>query len=408
MAKTRWYNPLTWRMFGYNDPKTGDYVEVDMSVGGKQTQSGERMTPKKAVTVPIIWTCIKILSESVGGLPAPLYVEQTGRKAKGDSALERRILRLLRKPNPYMTRLTFLKAAVVNMGLVGNSYNLIERNAQGEWIGLTPLPWDGVEIDTETAELLYWVTLNGQRFPVSPENMLHFKLFSADGICGLSPVEFQAETMGLAKAGQNWSARFMRKGGFTGGYVIYEQFLTKEQQEQVLAKFPDVRQGDAADIGKMAILQGNPKIVPAGLSQKDSQFIESQQFQEEALAGIWGVPLWLANRASKTSIMGSNLEQQKSGFVTFGLKPYIDAIEDEFNDKLLSDLGLFVEFVVEGLLRADSSARAQYYQAALGGSNGSGWMSVNEVRRKENMEPLVGEEYDRVTRWEMSTNAQQS
>lgn len=67
MAKTRWYNPLTWRMFGYNDPKTGDFVEVDMSVGGKQTQSGERMTPKKAVTVPIIWTCIKILSESVGG-----------------------------------------------------------------------------------------------------------------------------------------------------------------------------------------------------------------------------------------------------------------------------------------------------------------------------------------------------
>ena len=408
MAKTRWYNPLTWRMFGYNDPKTGDFVEVDMSVGGKQTQSGERVTPKKAVTVPIIWTCIKILSESVGGLPAPLYVDQTGLRAKGSTAEERRVLRLLRKPNPYMTRLTFLKAAVVNMALVGNSYNLIERNAQGEWIGLTPLPWDGVEIDTETAALLYWVTLNGQRFPVSPENMLHFKLFSADGICGLSPVEFQAESMGLAKAGQNWSARFMRKGGFTGGYVIYEQFLTKEQQDQVLARFPDVRQGDAADIGKMAILQGNPKIVPAGLSQKDSQFIESQQFQEEALAGVWGVPLWLANRASKTSIMGSNLEQQKSGFVTFGLKPYIDAIEDEFNDKLLSKLGLFLEFVVEGLLRADSSARAQYYQAALGGSNGSGWMSVNEVRRKENMEPLVGEEYDRVTRWEMSTNAQQS
>jgi len=408
MATFRWYNPLTWRMFGYTDPKTGDYVEVDMSVGGKRTQSGERITPKKAMTVPIIWTCAKILSESVGGLPAPLYVDQTGLKATGATAAERRVLRLLRKPNPYMTRLTFLKAAVVNMALVGNSYNLIELNAQGEWIGLTPLPWDAVEIDTETADLLYWVTLKGQRFPVSPENMLHFKLFSADGICGLSPVEFQAESMGLAKAGQNWSARFMRKGGFTGGYVIYEQFLTKEQQIQVLEKFPDVRQGDAADIGKMAILQGNPKIVPAGLSQKDSQFIESQQFQEEALAGIWGVPLWLANRASKTSIMGSNLEQQKSAFVTFGLKPYIDAIEDEINEKLLSKLGLFLEFVVEGLLRADSSARAQYYQASLGGSNGSGWMSINEVRRKENMEPLVGEEYDRVTRWEMSANAQQS
>ena len=108
--------------------------------------------------------------------------------------------------------------------------------------------------------------------------MLHFKLFSLDGIVGLSPIEHQAETMGLAKAGQQWSARFMRKGGFTGGYVIYEQFLTKAQQAQVMEKFPDVRKADADDIGKMAILQGNPKIVPAGISQKDAQFIESQQF----------------------------------------------------------------------------------------------------------------------------------
>lgn len=199
----------------------------------------------------------------------------------------------------------------------------------------------------------------------------------------------------------------MRKGGFTGGYVIYDQFLTKEQQDQVMAKFPDVRKGDVDDIGKMGILQGGPTIVPAGLSQKDSQFIESQQFQEEALAGVWGVPLYLANRAGRTSIMGSNLEQQTSGFVTFGLKPYLDAIEDEWNDKIHGGTTRFVEFVVEGLLRGDSAARATYYAAALGGSGGSGWMSVDEVRGKENLPPLGGE-YSRVTRWEMSTNADET
>jgi HK97 family phage portal protein len=143
------------------------------------------------------------------------------------------------------------------------------------------------------------------------------------------------------------------------------------------------------------------------MTQKDSQFIESQQFQEEALAGIWGVPLYLANRAGKTSIMGSNLEQQTSGFITFGLSPYIKAIESELNDKLFSGTTQFVEFVVEGILRADSAGRATYYGSALGGSGGSGWMTINEVRRKENLPPLAGEEYDRVTRWEMQTNAKQ-
>lgn len=401
---SRWYNPMSWSFFGFNDPKTGQYVEVNTDLGG-ETRSGEVITPKKAMAIPIVWSCIKILSETVSGLPLKLYDDlPAGRVlAKGTT----RAARLLAKPNPYMTMLNFIKAIIVNMALRGNAFALIERNDAGEFIGFIPLSADAVEVNTAD-ELIYWVTLKGQRFPVSPEFMLHFKIFSADGINGLSPVEFQKEAMGLAKAAQSWSSRFMRKGGFTGGYVIYDQFLTEAQQAQVLDKFPKIRDGDVEDIGKMGLLQGGPKIVPAGMTQKDSQFIESQQFQEEALAGIWGVPLYLANRAGKTSIMGSNLEQQTSGFVMFGLSPYIKAIEDEINDKLFGGTTLFVEFVVEGLLRGDSAARSSYYQAALGGSGGSGWMTINEVRRKENHPPLVGEEYDRVTRWEMQTNAKQN
>lgn len=401
MENVRWYNPLTWRFFGYTDPTTGDYVEVDMQIGGKNTKAGVLMTPKKALTIGIVWSCVKILSESASGLPFKLFEDtREGRQlVRGTSAQRKRLLRLLEKPNPYVTRLNFIKAVVVNMALRGNAYAIIRRDADGAWIGLVPVCADDVEIDIEDG-LLYWAMIDGDRAPVSPENMLHFKLFSQDGICGMSPVEYQAETLGLARGAQDWSARFMRKGGFTGGYAIYDQFLTKDQQTQILTKFPDIRQGNVDDIGKMAILQGGPKIVPAGLSQRDSQFLEIQQFQEENLAGVWGVPLYLANRARSTSIMGSNLEQQTSGFVTFGLKPYLDAIEDEINDKLFGGTDMFVEAVVEGLLRADSAARATYYKAALGGSGGSGWMTISEVRDKENLPPLEGEEYNRVTRWE--------
>ncbi len=404
----RWYNPLTWRFFGYTDPQTGDYREVDMEVGGRKTKAGVRITAKTAITIPIVWTCVKILSESAAGLPLKLYQDVGGKRTlvRGDSPANKRALRLLGKPNPFITRLNLLKAVVVNMALRGNAFVIIERNRQGEMIGLIPVAADDVCIDTDD-DLLYIVELKGQRIPVSPENMLHFKLFSTDGVTGLSPLEHQAEAMGLAKAGQDWSARFMRKGGFTGGYVVYDQFLTKEQQGQIMEKFPDVRKGDVDDIGKIAVLQGGPKLIPAGLSQKDSQFIESQQFQEEALAGVWGVPLYLANRAGRTSIMGSNLEQQNSGFVTYGLKPYLDAIEDEWNDKIHRGTEVFVEFVVEGLLRGDSAARSTYYKAALGGSGGSGWMSINDVRLKENLPRLEGAQYDAITQWESQGNDRQ-
>lgn len=399
----KWYNPATWGFFGYTDPNTGDYVGVDLEVGGKRTKAGVRVSAKTALSISMVWSCVKILSESLSGLPLKMYEDKEGSRAlvTGND----RMLKLLRKPNPYMTMLNFLKFVVVNMALRGNAFALIERNVHGDPIGLVPLDWRTVKIDTDD-DLVYVVTPSeGDPYPVSPENMLHFKLFSLDGVVGLSPIEHQAETMGLAKAGQQWSARFMRKGGFTGGYVIYEQFLTEAQQAQIMAKFPDVRKADADDIGKMAVLQGNPKIVPAGISQKDAQFIESQQFQEEALAGIYGVPLWLANRAGKTSIMGSNLEQQLTGFITFGLKPYIDTVEDELNDKLFGSGPRFAEFVVEGLLRADSAGRAAYFQAALGGSGGSGWLSIDEVREKENYAPLGGD-YARVTRWEMQKNGE--
>lgn len=400
----KWYNPATWGFFGYADPTTGNYVEADLEVGGRRTKAGVRITTRTALSISMVWSCVKVLSESLSGLPLKLYEDKQGGRQmiSGND----RVLKLLRKPNPYMTMLNFLKFVVVNMALRGNAFALIERNGKGDVIGLVPLDGRTVKIDTED-DLLYTVTPSeGNPFPVSPENMLHFKLFSLDGIVGLSPLEYQAETMGLAKAGQQWSARFMRKGGFTGGYVIYDGFLTEQQQEQILKRFPDVRKADTDDIGKMAILQGGPKIHPAGISQKDAQFIESQQFQEEALAGIYGVPLWLANRAGKTSIMGSNLEQQLIGFITFGLKPYIDTVEDELNSKLFGASGRFVEFVVEGLMRADSAGRSTYYGGALGGSGGSGWMSINEVRLKENLPPLEGDEYNRVTRWEMQTNGE--
>lgn len=402
---SKWYNPLTWRMFGYTDPVTDEFVEVEMVAGGKSTKAGVVVTPTKALTVPIVWSCVKILSEAAAGLPLKLYEDSGDKRAlvKGKD----RYLRLLKKPNPNITRLNFLKFVVANLALRGNAYALIERNSQGEWIGTIPLVTDETEpkIDKELG-LIYKTTIGGKKTLISPENILHFKLFTVDGVIGLSPVEHLAETMGLVMAAQDWASRFMLKGGVSGGYIIYEGFLTREQQSQIMEKFPDIRKENANSLGSWGILQGNPKIIPAGLSQRDAQFIETQQFQEEALAGIWGVPLWLANRASKTSIMGSNLEQQLRSFTTFGLDPYLKAIEDEFNDKLLSGTDRFVEFLIEGLLQADSAARSDYYQRALGGSAGSGWMTINEVRAKENMEKLDGEQYDQVTMWEIDSNVE--
>lgn len=406
-----WYNPKTWKFFGYTDPDTGTYVELDPLLVGRETKSGEFINDRRSMAIPMVWSCVKVLSETVSGLPLKLYekkgntrseVHKTGFESK-------QVLRLLSRPHPNISRLNFLKAMVVNMALRGNAYAIIVRDSKGNWTGTIPVSSDCAYPDTSDSELglVYRVTLNGKQTLVSPANMLHFRLFSMDGVNGLSPVQVMDETMGLALAAQNWAARFMQKGGFTGAYIIYKEFLTKEQREAIISKFPDIRRNGADSVGKAAVLEGGPSIIPAGLSQRDSQFIEMRQFTEEEIAGIWGVPLHLTKRASKTSGVGSNLEEQTRAFVMFDIKPYLDAIEDEFKQKLFFESDKYVEFAVEGLLRGNSAGRASYYQAALGGSGGSGWMSQNEVRAKENMAPLEDDKYNQITRWDMKNEPEQ-
>jgi len=100
---------MSWSFFGFNDPKTGQYVEVQTDIGG-QTRSGAVITPKKAMAIPIVWSCIKILSETVSGLPLKLYEDTpAGRVVVSGSS---RALRILAKPTPYMTMLNFIKAAI--------------------------------------------------------------------------------------------------------------------------------------------------------------------------------------------------------------------------------------------------------------------------------------------------------
>src|SRR5699024_9760543 len=117
-----------------------------------------------------------------------------------------------------ITRLNFLKFVVANLALRGNAFALVEKH-DGDWVGLTPIGSDSVRVITDNPDidLLYEVSLGGDKTLVSPEHMLHFKLFTMDGIVGLSPVEHLAETMGMSIAAQDWASRFMRKGGVSGG-----------------------------------------------------------------------------------------------------------------------------------------------------------------------------------------------
>lgn len=395
----RWLNPFNWG--------GGFHAQVDTDGNwtcstGKETKAGVTITPANALKVPVVWTCTKVISDMVSTMPLRVYEKKGGIKVVSDSTDHE--VRRIKRPHQYLSMSNFLKFAATQICLKGNACGMIARNKFGEPISITAVDWDAVTVVvSDNGSLSYEVSTEAGNIPVSYENMIHIKIFTLDGIIGLSPVMWLQETMGLSAVARDWAASFMRNGGWSGGYLIYDQFLTAEQRGQIRSDIPDIRRDGMGSIGKVGLIQGGPKMHSVGISPKDSQFIEARQFTDEEIASAYGVPMWIINRMRSNSYVGSGLEQQIIQFLIFGLDVYLKAIEDEINDKIFdySKKGRSCEFVRQAVMQMDSKARAEFYKAALGGSGGSGWLSVNRVRELENEPPLDEEKYNEVTVWFM-------
>lgn len=405
MSKVRWWNPFTW--FNAIVNEDGEWTILG---GGSKTNSGEVVNAQTAMKLPVVYSCIRVLADVAASIPLKTYDEKTGNRmvAQGTDHM----LRRMKRPNRYVSMRSFIRFLIVNLCESGNAFAMIARNRNGEPTQIIPVYWQLVQIiiDENGEGITYQVTLpDGSLTLVSYENMIHCKIFSRDGLVGIDPITNMAESLGLGMAAQRWAASFMKTGGWTGGYIVYKEFLTPEQQAQVRATLPDMRAGNSKDIGKMGLLQGGPDVKPMATSPKDGQFIEGRQFQDDEIAGAFGVQPWLINRMKSSSYVGTGLEQQLIVFLIVGLNPHLQEIEDELNSKLLTDKDgkevYFCEFTRQALMQMDSKARAEYYKTGLGGSGGSGWLSVNEVRRKENEPVIEGDEYDRVTVWQFGNDS---
>jgi HK97 family phage portal protein len=391
-----WYDPTSWFIASNTTQQDHSYFDIEMQTA---TKSGANVSVKTALTVPVVWACVRLISNTIATLPIKLYETKDGQKTE-HTGLNRF---LLKKVNGFMTIGVFLETAIVSLLLKGNFYALINRNGKGEVTGFTPMVDGQVTPHILDGDLIYKMRISsGNDTLVSPENMLHFKIFSLDGICGLSLIEYLSETVGLLTTARDFSAYSLANGGFTGGLVVFDQFLTNVQREGVKARFQTIKQNGVQDVSKLVVLEGGAKFTPRTTSQKDAQFIESRSFDVVEFCGAIGVPPSMIGQTNGTSNFGTGIEQQNIGFVTYCLRYYITRIEEELNDKVFSKMsGDFrCEFIVNGLLRGDSAARASYYTAAVGGSAGSGWMSTNEVRKLENLPPI--EDGDEVTTWSMN------
>ena len=340
--------------------------------------SSQEVSAETALTFSAVWAAMRLLSESISTLPVGVF----RRENNGDNIEVSSDLSFLVKyqPNTYQNKITFYERIIMDMLSDGNSYVQIVRNRNGRVIELLPLNYGDVETYTLDNKLYYSDEKSGETH--DSDNILHFKMITGpDGITGLSPIEQCKNAIGWGIQVQEYSSTFFKNGGKLSGVLESDRALSEQAVDRLRSSF-NKNYGTLSGANQTAVLEEGLKYKSISVTPDQAQFLASRQFSVEEVARIFGIPPHLLRDLSKSSF--NNIEMQSQEFVSYSLMPFLTKIELEMSLKLFrrNNVGReYIKFNVNGLLRGNVKDRADYYKTAIT----NGWMSVNEVRQKEDL-----------------------
>lgn len=356
-------------------------------LGGSKTRAGVSINTETALAHAAVYACSKVLAESVASLPLELF--RSSEKTTEAISNDPRHILLNREPSELYTSFDFRCAAMMHICLHGNFYALIERDGNRRPISLQILsPKDVIpELDPEKK---LWYRINGYKLPVRPRDIIHIKALSTDGIVGRSPITLFKETIGLGIATTETQGSLWSNGIQSQGYLKHPAKMTPEQVMDIRENFR-LNYAGKENAGKTPVLQGGMEYVPLALKPSDALFIETAKLSRQDICSIYRVPPHMIGDLERST--NNNIEHQSLEFVRDTLRPILKNWEQELNRKLLFDNEKgtkFFRFNVDALLRGDTKSRGEFFSRALGSVSTPAWMTPNEVRSIENMNPIDG------------------
>lgn len=356
-------------------------------IGGRRSASGERVNERTALALPMMQTCVTLLAESMAQLPLEMFrrVGEDSRKAARDHPLYD-VLKY--RPNPWQTPFDRMELAQGHAGLRGNAFTYIDRDGRGRIQNLYPLSSDNVSVLIGADRRPFYKV--GSQAALSQEHIHHVRWFSVDGYTGLSPVMLHADSIGHTQALSEYASKSFRHGTALSGVLerpkeapaIESQAGVDRITEDWMSKF-----GGAANAGKVALLQEGMTFKPLVPNNVDADLVAALNLTDLSMARIYKVPLPMTG--SMEGATYNNVENLQIQYVIYCLMPWVRRHEQAMMRDLLSGAErreYYIEFNVAGLLRGNTAARYAAY--AVGRQ--WGWLSINDIRRLENLPPVPG------------------
>lgn len=383
------------RLFGFNlsrqEKKSGDTWTTFREFFAQQnSKSGVAVNWRTAAQVSTAFACARVIAEGLAQVPFRLYRDLPGggKEAVKDHALAA----LWRRPNAWQTSFEFREMLGLHLVFAGNAY-VWKNRVRGAVVELLPYSPNQVTVVKDGWELSYRLTTSdGKQITVAADDIWHLRGPSWDAIVGLDAVKLAREAIGLALATEEHSSRMFSNGARVGGVLSTDSSL-KQDQVAELRKSWEQTQGGVINAFKTAILWGGLKWSPMAMSGVDAQHIEQRRFQVEEICRHLRVMPIMIGHSDKTATYAS-AEQMFLAHVVHTLGPWYARIEQSADAALLSDddrdAGYYHKFLPQALMRGAHKDRAEYFAKALGSGGSPAWMTQDEVRELDELNPLGG------------------
>lgn len=301
---------------------------------------------------------------------------------------------ITQRPNDWQTPFEYREQSQMALGMRGNAFSLIERGGDGAVTGLVPVkPSEVIVLKGADRRPYYQITdpVSGTPSDPIPQRMVHHVRWGTlNGYVGLSPILLHANQLGYGMAVQQYAGKSFVNGPGLAGVLerpsgtpaIKDQKEIDKIKSDWIAKF-----GGTDNAGKVALLQEGMKFTPLAMNNVDADLINAMSLSVIDAARIYRVPPHMIGELTKTTSWGTGIEQQSIAFVIYTLLPWLKRHEQAMRRDLLNDKerqDYYIEFNVAGLMRGDQKSRFDAYAQG----RQWGWLSVNDVRRLENMPPV--------------------
>nr|WP_269061504.1 phage portal protein [Stutzerimonas kunmingensis] len=365
------------------EPTTPAYDTYYDRLTGFPGVAGVDVNTTTAEGISAVYACVAAISETVGSLPLDVYRNTDNGREKAKS---HPLYRLLHDaPNNWQSALEFREQMQRHVLLRGNAYAEIVWNPNGSVKALLPMHPDSVTVlRSSLGNLVYdHVDGKGNQRRLLADEVLHLRYHSDDGILGRSPIQVARDTIGLALAERTHGAKMFEQGTKLSGVIETPPGTTKEQAGQIRESW-SAGQAGIANHGKTAVLPQGATFKTVSMTLEDAEWIEARRLSIVETARLFRVPPVMIGDMEAANY--SNVVELARFFVTNTLRRHLVMWEQAVNRACINNPAFFVEHNVEGLLRGDSLARANFYQRGIE----DGWMLRSEVRRIENLPAIEG------------------